>query len=54
MNIDAIFWYMKRIFRWELISTAFSMTWLIAIWKRRSSALDLNMIMFIHFREWET
>ena len=41
---DAIYWYMRRIFSDEEIPMVFQMTWLIAICKRKGSALDLNMM----------
>ena len=41
---DAIYYYMRRIFKQEDIPSIFQITWLIAIWKRKGSALDLNMM----------
>ena len=41
---EAIYLYMKRIFKHEEVQMEFQMTWLIAIWKRKGSALDLNMM----------
>ena len=51
--IDVIVWYMKRIVKWEFFPSAYSTTRLIAIWKRKGPALDLNMMRFVHSREWE-
>ena len=51
--IEAMFVWMKRLIKYELIHTAYSNTWLILIWKRKGSALDLNMMRFVHTREWE-
>ena len=45
---EAIYLYMKRIFKQEEVPTEFQLTWLIAIWKRKGSALDLNMMRYIH------
>ena len=50
---EAIFLYMKRIFKYEETPYAFSITWLIAIWKKKGSALDLNMMRYIHTKMWE-
>ena len=49
----AIYHYMNRIIRDEEIPNAFSLTWLIAIWKKRGSALDLNQIRNIHTILWD-
>ena len=50
---EAIFQYMKRIIKHEEIPQSFSLTWLIAIWKGKGSALDLNMMRFVHTKMWE-
>ena len=50
---DAIYHYMKRIFKHEDIPQIFQITWLIAIWKRKGSALDLNMMRYIHTKHWD-
>ena len=50
---DAIYWYMKRIFSEEEIPMIFQLTWLIAIWKRKGSVLDLNMMRYIHTKYWD-
>ena len=43
---------MKRIFKHEDTPLIFQITWLIAIWKRKGSALDLNMMRYIHTKHW--
>ena len=48
-----IFWYMKKIIRHENTPFEFSFTSLIPIWKRKGSALDLNMMRYIHTQIWE-
>ena len=50
---DAIYYYMRRIFKQEEIPIMFQITWLIAIWKRKGSALDLNMMRYIHTKLWD-
>ena len=50
---DAIYYYMRRIFKQEDIPSIFQITWLIAIWKRKGSALDLNMMRYIHTKHWD-
>ena len=37
---SAIYHYMNRIIRDEETPKAFALTWLIAIWKKKGSALD--------------
>ena len=49
----AIYHYMNRIIRDEEIPKAFSLTWLIAIWKKKGSALDLNQMRYIHTKLWD-
>ena len=53
LYIEAMFVYIKRILKYELIPTAYSNTWLISIWKMKGSALNLNMMRFVHTRKWE-
>ena len=50
---EAIYLYMKRIFKHEEVPTEFQLTWLIAIWKRKGSALNLNMMRYIHTKLWD-
>ena len=50
---EAIYLYMRRIFKQEEIPKKFQLTWLIAIWKRKGSALDLNMMRYIHTKLWD-
>ena len=50
---EAIYYYMRRIFKQEEVPTEFELTWLIAIWKRKGSALDLNMMRYIHTKLWD-
>ena len=50
---DALYYYMRRIFKQEDIPSIFQITWLIAIWKRKGSALDLNMMRYIHTKHWD-
>ena len=50
---DAIFEYMRRIINNEEIPFEFSATSLIPIWKKKGSALDLNMMRYIHLKSWE-
>ena len=49
----AIYHYMNRIIRDEEIPKAFSLTWLIGIWKKKGSALDLNQMRYIHTKLWD-
>ena len=49
----AIYYYMKRIIRDEDIPKGFNLTWLIAIWKKKGSALDLNQMRYIHTKLWD-
>ena len=46
---DAIYWYMKKIIRHENTPFNFSFTSL----KKKGSALDLNMMRYIHTKIWE-
>ena len=50
---EAIYLYMRRIFKQEEVPKKFQLTWLIAIWKRKGSALDLNMMRYIHTKLWD-
>mgnify|MGYP001305180074 CR=1 FL=1 len=50
---SAIYHYMKRIIRDEDIPEAFNLTCLIAIWKKKGSALDLNQMRYIHTKLWD-
>ena len=45
---DAIYWYLWRIIRYDEIPRIFQMTWLTSIWKKKGSAIDLNMMRYIH------
>ena len=45
---EAIFWYMKKIISTETTPLAFSYTTLIPIWRKKGSALDLNMMRYVH------
>ena len=49
----AIYQYMNRIIRDEKPPAAFALTWLIAIWKKKGSALDLNQMRYIHTKLWD-
>ena len=49
----AIYHYMNRILRDEEIPKAFSLTWLIEIWKKKGSALDQNQMRYIHTKQWD-
>ena len=44
---EAIMKYMSKIIDTESIPNAFSKTVLIPIWKKKGSALDLNMMIYI-------
>ena len=44
---------MNRIIREEEVPKAFNLTWLIAIWKKKGSALDLNQMRYIHTKLWD-
>ena len=44
---------MRRIFKQEEIPIMFQITWLIAKWKRKGSALDLKMMRYIHSKHWD-
>ena len=50
---EVIFWYMKKIISTETTPIAFSYTTLIPIWKKKGSALDLNMMRYVHTKIWE-
>ena len=50
---NAIYYYMNRIIRDEETPKAFALTWLIAIWKKKGSALDLNQMRYIHTKLWD-
>ena len=50
---EVIFWYMKKIISTENTPIAFSYTTLIPIWKKKGSALDLNMMRYVHTKIWE-
>ena len=41
---NAIYYYMNRIIRDEETPKAFALTWVIGIWKKKGSALDLNQM----------
>ena len=49
----AIYHYMNRIISDEETPKAFALTWLIAIWKKKGSALDLNQMRYIHTKLWD-
>ena len=44
---------MNRIIRDEDTPKAFALTWLIAIWKKKGSTLDLNQMRYIHTKLWD-
>ena len=48
LYISAMFVWMKRIIKYELVPEVYSITWLFSIWKRKGSPLDLNMSRFVH------
>ena len=50
---NTIYQYMIRIIRDEETPKAFALTWLIAIWKKKGSALDLNHMRYIHTKLWD-
>ena len=50
---DAIFHYMSKIIDSEEIPLEFSETRLIPIWKKKGSALDLNMMRYVHMKSWQ-
>ena len=50
---EAIYLYMCKIINSENIPFEFSATSLIPIWKKKGSALDLNMMRYIHMKSWE-
>jgi hypothetical protein len=49
----AIYPYMNRIIGDGETPAAFALTWLIAIWKKKGSALDLNQMRYIHTKLWD-
>ena len=53
MYKEVIFWYMKKIISTETTPLAFSYITLIPIWKKKGSALDLNMMRYVHIKIWE-
>ena len=50
----AIFQYMSKLICLEEIPRAFTKTTLIQLWKKKGSALDLNMMRFLHMRPWRS
>ena len=44
---------MKKIVSTETTPLAFSYTTLIPIWKKKGSALDLNMMRYVQTKIWE-
>ena len=44
---------MRRIFKEETLPFSFSRTRLLGIWKRKGSALDLNMMRYVHLKDSE-
>ena len=44
---------MKLILNYEDTPQSFSIMWLIAIWKKKGSALDLNMMKYVHNKMWK-
>ena len=53
MYKEAIRMYMSKIIDNETIPWDFSKTVLIPIWKKKGSALDLNMMRYVHMKSWE-
>ena len=50
---EAIMQYMSKIINTECIPSEFSKTVLIPIWKKKGSALDLNMMRYVHMKSWQ-
>ena len=50
---EAIRMYMSKIIDNENIPWEFSKTVLIPIWKKKGSALDLNMMRYVHMKSWQ-
>ena len=50
---EAIRMYMSKIIDKEEIPWEFSKTVLILIWKKKGSALDLNMMRYVHMKSWQ-
>ena len=50
---EAMFVYMSKIIDNEDIPLEFSETRLIPIWKKKGSALDLNMMRYVHLKAWQ-
>ena len=50
---EALLWYMRRLIKHELLPYSFSTTWLLGIWIKKGSAPDLNMMRYVHIKEWE-
>ena len=50
----AIYKYMNKIIETEEIPREFTKTTLIQLWKKKGSALDLNMMRFLHMRPWKS
>ena len=53
MYKEAIRMYMSKIINNETIPWEFSKTVLIPIWKKKGSALDLNMMRYVHMKPWQ-
>ena len=50
---EAVYLFMWRIIHDEEIPEVFHKTWLIAIWKKKGSPLNLNMMRNIHTKLWD-
>ena len=50
---EAIMTYMSKIINTESIPFGFRKTVLIPIWKKKGSALDLNMNRYVHMKSWQ-
>ena len=51
---EAMFQYMSKMVKTENIPKCYLNTSLFQIWKGKGSALDLNMMRFIHMRSWRS
>ena len=49
----AFYYYAARIISTEDIPDKFDITRLFPIWKRKGRALDLNMMRYIHSKDWD-
>ena len=50
---DAMFDYMADFIFYEMVPETYDYTKLFVLWKGKGSKLDLNMISYIHGKDWD-